>query len=55
MLLCLAALEQVLARQGWRAAPGAGFDAAVEYYASDGAPVTMDVTDSLGARGMGRY
>src|SRR5262245_61006432 len=55
VLLCLAALEAALARQGWRAAPGAGFDAAVEHYAADGAPVTMDVTDSLGARGMGRY
>ena len=55
VLLCLTALEQVLARQGWRAAPGAGFDAASEHYAADGAPVTTDVTDSLGARGMGRY
>ena len=55
VLVCLAALEQVLARQGWRAAPGAGFDAAVEHYAADGASLTMDVTDSLGARGMGRY
>jgi len=55
VLLCLTALEHVLARQGWRAAPGAGFDAASEHYAADGAPVTTDVTDSLGARGMGRY
>jgi len=56
VLLCLVALERVLARQGWRAAPGAGFDAAVAHYAAAGAaPTDQDVTDSLGARGMGRY
>jgi len=56
VLFCLAALERVLARQGWRAAPGAGFDAAVAHYASAGeAPGDLDVADSLGARGMGRY
>ena len=56
VLLCLAALERVLARQGWRAAAGAGFDAAVAHYAAAGAaPTDIEVTDSLGARGMGRY
>jgi (S)-ureidoglycine---glyoxylate transaminase len=56
VLLCLTALERVLARQGWRAAPGAGFDAAVTHYTAVGAaPTDLDVTDSLGARGMGRY
>jgi (S)-ureidoglycine-glyoxylate aminotransferase len=56
ILLCLAALERVLARQGWRCAPGAGFDAAVAHYAAAGeAPGDLDVADSLGARGMGRY
>jgi len=56
VLLCLAALERVLARQGWRAAPGAGCDAAEAHYAAAGAAAAdLDVTDSLGARGMGRY
>jgi len=56
VLLCLSALERVLARQGWRAAPGAGFDAAVSHYAAAGSvPSDLDVADSLGARGMGRY
>jgi (S)-ureidoglycine-glyoxylate aminotransferase len=52
VLLCLAALEQVLRRQGWRAAAGAGVDAAVAHYGTGG---TADVSDSLGARGAGRY
>ena len=56
VLFCLAALERVLARQGWRAAPGAGFDAAVAHYTAAGeTPGDTDVADSLGARGMGRY
>ena len=56
VLLCLTALERVLARQGWRAAPGAGFDAAVAHYTAAGsAPIDLDMADSLGARGMGRY
>ena len=56
VLLCLAALERVLARQGWHAASGAGFDAATAHYAANGiASADLDVTDSLAARGMGRY
>jgi aspartate aminotransferase-like enzyme len=55
VLLCLAALEQVLGRQGWRAAPGAAVDAAVARYRSAGAAGTTDVSDSLGAGGVGRY
>ena len=54
VLLCLAALEQVLRRQGWRA--DAGADAAVAHYAAAGsAPAAVDVIDNLGAPGMGRY
>jgi aspartate aminotransferase-like enzyme len=33
VLLCLAALEVVLRREGWKVVPGAGVDAAVEHYA----------------------
>jgi (S)-ureidoglycine-glyoxylate aminotransferase len=36
VLLCLAALEAVLHREGWRAAPSAGVDAALDYYTSCG-------------------
>jgi (S)-ureidoglycine-glyoxylate aminotransferase len=39
VLLCLAALEAVLRREGWRAAAGAGVDAALAYYASASAKV----------------
>ncbi|HEV8439716.1 MAG TPA: alanine--glyoxylate aminotransferase family protein [Methylomirabilota bacterium] len=55
VLLCLTALEQVLRRQGWRAAPGAALDAAVAHYASAAVAASVDVSDSLGASGMGRY
>jgi len=55
VLLCLAALEHVLRRQGWRAAPGAGVEAAAAHYAASGAGAEEDVEDSLGARGAGRY
>jgi (S)-ureidoglycine-glyoxylate aminotransferase len=34
VLLCLAALETVLRREGWRVAAGAGVDAALEHYAA---------------------
>ena len=34
VLLCLAALEAVLRREGWKVAAGAGVDAALEHYAS---------------------
>jgi len=54
VLLCLAALEQVLRRQGWRAAPGAGVEAATAHYAAAGS-APAEVGDSLGAQGMGRY
>jgi hypothetical protein len=36
VLLCLAAIEAVRRREGWRAAPGAGVDAALAYYTSCG-------------------
>ena len=54
VLLCLVALEQVLRRQGWRAAAGAGVEAAAAHYAATGATAD-DVSDSLGAGGAGRY
>ena len=54
VLLCLLALEQVLRRQGWRAAAGAGVEAAAAHYAAAGA-AAVDVSDSLGAGGAGRY
>jgi (S)-ureidoglycine-glyoxylate aminotransferase len=54
VLLCLAALEIALRRQGWRAAAGAGVDAATAHYTAAGA-VSVDVADSLGATGPGRY
>jgi (S)-ureidoglycine-glyoxylate aminotransferase len=34
VLTCLAALEAVLRREGWRAAPGAGVEAALAHYAA---------------------
>ncbi len=55
VLLCLAALEHALRRQGWRADAGAGVDAASAHYAAAGAAPDADATDNLGARGMGRY
>lgn len=55
VLLCLAALEQTLRRQGWRAAPGAGVDAAAAHYAKAGGGGAADLSDNLDARGMGRY
>ncbi len=56
VLLCLAALEQVLRRQGWRAAAGAGVEAAAASYRSAGAGAdASDPGDNLAAPGMGRY
>jgi (S)-ureidoglycine-glyoxylate aminotransferase len=56
VLLCLAALETVLRRVGWRAAPGAGVEAALAHYAGAGvATPAADVDESLGARGIGSY
>jgi aspartate aminotransferase-like enzyme len=55
VLLCLAALEQVLRRQGWRAPAGAGVEGAVTHYTAAGvAPADGHVSDSLGARGTGQ-
>jgi (S)-ureidoglycine-glyoxylate aminotransferase len=53
VLLCLAALEQVLRAEGHRAAPGAGVEAARHHYAAAG-HAGGDVGDSLGAGGIGR-
>jgi (S)-ureidoglycine-glyoxylate aminotransferase len=55
VLLCLSALEQVMGRQGWCSAAGAGVAAATAHYAAAGASVGADVSDNLGARGAGRY
>jgi aspartate aminotransferase-like enzyme len=38
VLLCLAALEQVLRREGWKAEAGAGVEAAAAHYATAGVP-----------------
>lgn len=49
VLLCLAALEAVLRREGWRAPPSAGVNAAMAYYTSCGngaATATMGVSVS---------
>lgn len=54
VLLCLAALEAVLRREGWRAAPGAGVEAALAHYGSAGTP-EENTEESLGASGIGRY
>ena len=54
VLLCLAALDDVLRREGHRAAAGAGVDAALAHYAAAGAGGARDVADNLGATGIGR-
>jgi len=54
VLLCLAALESVLRRQGWRAAPGGGVEAAVAHYAACAPAPGVEPEDSLGADGIGR-
>jgi len=57
ILLCLAALESVLRREGWEVDAGAGVDAALAYYAASGASAGaagLDVDESLGAGGIGR-
>jgi (S)-ureidoglycine-glyoxylate aminotransferase len=54
VLTCLAALEAVLRRQGWRAGASAGVEAAAACYAAAEGPAA-DLHDSLGARGIGRY
>ncbi len=54
VLLCLAALEAVLRGQGWRAAPGAGVEAALAHYRAAG-EADLETGESLGAGGIGRY
>jgi (S)-ureidoglycine-glyoxylate aminotransferase len=54
VLLCLAALENVLRGEGWRAPAGGGVDAAVTHYGGVGGPTAAGVHDSLGASGIGR-
>jgi (S)-ureidoglycine-glyoxylate aminotransferase len=53
VLLCLAALEQVLRHEGWKAEPGAGVAAAAAHYSAAGVG-GADVDESLGADGIGR-
>jgi aspartate aminotransferase-like enzyme len=54
VLLCLTALESVLRREGWHAAPCAGVDGALAHYATAGSSGETAVDDSLGAGGIGR-
>ncbi len=54
VVLCLVALEAVLREEGWRAAPGAGVQAALAHYRAAGEG-EVEVQESLGAGGIGRY
>ena len=54
VLLCLAALESVLRREGLHPSPSAAVDAALAHYASAGPHTDPDVDDNLGASGIGR-
>ncbi len=54
VLLGLAALENVLRAEGWRAAAGGGVEAALAHYAAAGPAEPLHVDDSLGARGIGQ-
>jgi aspartate aminotransferase-like enzyme len=54
ILLCLAGLEQVLRGEGWRAAAGAGVEAARAQYAAAGDAPGLSVDECLGAEGIGR-
>jgi (S)-ureidoglycine---glyoxylate transaminase len=55
VLLCLAALESALRREGFACAPYAGVDAALAHYAgADGEENSETVDDNLGADGIGR-
>jgi len=54
VLLALAAFEVVLRQEGWRAAPGAGVEAALAHYRTAG-EAEVEVAESLGAGGIGRY
>ena len=54
VLLCLAALEALLRQEGLRVPPGGGVDAALAHYRASG-EADAEVTESLGATGIGRY
>jgi aspartate aminotransferase-like enzyme len=54
VLSCLAALEDVLRREGHRAPAGAALDAALAHYAPAGPTKAHDTDDNLGATGIGR-
>jgi (S)-ureidoglycine-glyoxylate aminotransferase len=54
ILLGLGALESVLRREGFRAAAGAGVDAALAHYTAAGVTGAVDPGDNLGATGIGR-
>jgi (S)-ureidoglycine-glyoxylate aminotransferase len=54
VLLCLAALEAVLRREGWKSDAGAGVDAALGYYAACGCQsATAGVGEPMSARALG--
>ncbi len=54
VLLCLAALEAVLRREGWKFVAGAGVDAALGYYASCGNGVaTAEMGEGVSAQALG--
>ena len=54
VLLCLAALENVLRGEGWRAPAGAGVEAALAHYAAAGNGEHLRTDDSIGAGGIGQ-
>jgi (S)-ureidoglycine-glyoxylate aminotransferase len=54
VLLCLAALENVLRAEGWRASAGGGVDAAIAHYAGAPSAAPSSVSDNLGSGGIGR-
>jgi len=54
VLSCLAALEDVLRREGHRAPAGAALEAALAHYAPAGPTKAQDPDDNLGATGIGR-
>lgn len=54
VLLCLAALENVLRGEGWGAPAGAGVEAAVAHYAAVGNGERLRTDDNIGADGIGQ-
>jgi len=54
VLLCLAALENVLRGEGWRAPAGAGVEAALAHYAAAGNGERLRTDDNIGAGGIGQ-